>query len=134
MIGRELSHFQSLLEWSLRQKSRHVEGFTRAMYSGLTTNFLAATVGDVIHNFPKLSGLYQITGRTISKFELLKLIQQRYKLPVEVVPDEMVHCDRSMIGDKFRDATGFEAPGWPKLIDELASDPTPYPKWTGELS
>ncbi len=134
MIGRELSHFQSLLEWFLRQKSRHVEGYTRAMYSGLTTNKLSEIVADLIEDHPELSGLYQVTGNTISKFELLKLIQERFKLPLEVVPDEMVHCDRSMIGDKFKEATGFEAPEWPELIDELANDPTPYAKWTGESS
>ncbi len=134
MIGRELNHFQSLLEWFLRQKSRHVEGYTRAMYSGLTTNMLSNVVADIIEDEAKLSGLYQVTGNTISKFELLKLIQERFKLPLEVVPDEMVHCDRSMVGDKFKDATGFEAPDWPELIDQLAKDPTPYAKWTGESS
>lgn len=134
MIGRELSHFQSLLEWFLRQKSRHVEGFKRAIYSGLTTNSLSKVVSDIIGDYPALSGLYQVTGKTISKFELLKLIQERFGLPLEVVPDEMVHCDRSMVGDKFKEATGFEAPDWPELIDGLACDPTPYAKWTGENS
>ena len=131
MIGRELSHFQSLLEWFLRQKSHHVEGFKRAIYSGLTTNILSRIVGDIIQDYPKLSGLYHVTGHTINKFDLLTLIQQRYKLPVEVVPDEMVFCDRSMSGQKFKTATGFVAPQWPELIDDLASDKTPYAAWTG---
>lgn len=131
MIGRELSHFQSLLEWFLRQQSHHVEGYKRAIYSGLTTNILSRIVGDIIQDSPDLSGLYQVTGHTINKFDLLTLIQQRFKLPVEVVPDEMVFCDRSMSGEKFKQATGFVAPSWPELIDELAGDKTPYASWTG---
>jgi dTDP-4-dehydrorhamnose reductase len=134
MIGRELKHFQSLLEWFLRQKSSRVEGYMHALYSGLTTNALARLVGDVIEHHPQLSGLYQVTGKTISKFELLTLIQQKFKLPVEVLPDEMVYCDRSMIGERFKQATGFVAPSWPKLIEELAEDSTPYDKWTAAIA
>jgi dTDP-4-dehydrorhamnose reductase len=129
MIGRELQHFKSLLEWFLRQKSARVEGYTRAMYSGLTTNKLAEVVGDIIEKHPNLSGLYQVTGQTISKYELLLLLQKAFRSEVEVVPDETFFCDRSMNGDRFGEATGFEAPSWPELIDELAADPSPYDKW-----
>jgi dTDP-4-dehydrorhamnose reductase len=87
MIGRELKHFKSLLEWFLRQKSSRVEGYKHALYSGLTTHILSRTVGDLIEDHPQLTGLYQVTGNTISKFDLLTLIQERFKLPVEVVPD-----------------------------------------------
>jgi dTDP-4-dehydrorhamnose reductase len=134
MIGRELKHFQSLLEWFLRQKSSRVEGYKHALYSGLTTNAIAKLVGDIIEHHPQLSGLYQVTGRTISKFDVLTLIQQRFKLPVEVVPDEMVYCDRSMVGEKFKQATGFSAPSWTQLIDELAKDETPYDRWSAALA
>lgn len=130
MIGYELSHFQSLLEWFLRQTSSRVEGYTRAIYSGLTTIRVANIVGDIIERHAGLSGLYQVTGQTISKFELLKLIQQEFRVPVEVVPDSIFSCDRSMSGEKFREATGFEAPEWPQLIKELAEDKTPYDRWT----
>jgi dTDP-4-dehydrorhamnose reductase len=134
MIGRELKHFGSLLEWFLRQKSNRVEGYEHALYSGLTTNILSRVVSDIIEDHPQLSGVYQVTGHTISKFDLLTLIQKRFKLMVEVVPDEMVFCDRSMSGEKFKQATGFVAPPWPNLIDELAKDPTPYDKWSAALA
>lgn len=130
MIGRELNHFKSLLEWFMRQKDVRVEGYKHALYSGLTTNILSRIVGDIIRDYPKLSGLYQVTGQTISKFDLLTLIQKQFKLPVEVIPDEMEHCDRSMRGEKFHQATGFVAPSWQELITELAEDPTPYKQWT----
>ena len=56
MIGRELMHFQSLLEWFLRQDSGAVRGFTRVLYSGATTNYLARLVGDLIATHPVSPG------------------------------------------------------------------------------
>ncbi len=126
MIGRELAKHKSLLEWFLSQNHKKVPGFKRALYSGVTTNHLAEVVGDVIEYHPKLSGLYQVTGQTISKYDLLCLLRDAYDLDIDVVPDEAFFCDRSMNGDKFRRATGHVCPPWPELAAQLANDPTPY--------
>jgi hypothetical protein len=37
--------------------------------------------------------------------------------------------DRSMRGENFHRATGWQAPSWPEMIRELAADPTPYGEW-----
>jgi len=126
IIGRELRHYQSLLEWFLSQQGRRIAGFKRALYSGVTTNHLSEVVGDVIQRHPRLSGLYQVTSQTISKYDLLCLLRDAYRLDVEIVPDEIFHCDRSMNGDRFRQATGYVCPPWPELVAQLAKDPTPY--------
>lgn len=129
IIGRELFHCGSLLEWFLSQQRTQVKGFRNALYSGVTTNHLAEVIGDVIQYHPQLSGLYQVTSQTISKYDLLCLLRDAYKLDVEIVPDETFHCDRSMLGDKFRRATGYICPPWPKLTAQLAGDTTPYELW-----
>jgi dTDP-4-dehydrorhamnose reductase len=129
IIGRELGEFRSLLEWFLGQKDKSVQGFTRAMYSGVTTNFLARFVSDVIANHPGLQGLYQVTSPTISKYDLLCLLRQTYRLTTQIVADDSFRCDRSMRGDKLKAAIGFECPPWPDLCAELANDPTPYERW-----
>jgi len=129
IIGRELFHYGSLLEWFLSQQKAQVTGFRNALYSGVTTNHLAEVIGDVIQFHPDLSGLYQITSQTISKYDLLCLLRDAYKLDVEIIPDEIFHCDRSMLGNKFRRATGYVCPPWPKLTAQLASDTTPYEHW-----
>jgi dTDP-4-dehydrorhamnose reductase len=41
IVGRELSAFQSLVEWFIAQNGRTVQGFERAMYSGVTTTHVA---------------------------------------------------------------------------------------------
>jgi dTDP-4-dehydrorhamnose reductase len=129
IIGRELFHFQSLLEWFLARDHARVRGFQRAMYSGTTTSELAAVVGDIINDHPLLTGLFQVTGPTVSKYELLSLLRDAYALDVEISPDNEFSCDRSMNGEKFRAATGYVSPGWPELAAELASDETPYEQW-----
>jgi dTDP-4-dehydrorhamnose reductase len=132
MIGRELAHFHSLLEWFLKQNHGRVNGFTQAIYSGVTTNYLAEVVSHLIQDFPTLSGLYQVTGQTISKYDLLCLLREAYNLDIEIVPDESFRCDRSMKGDKFRRATGITAPPWPELVAQLTNDSTPYEEWRRE--
>lgn len=129
MIGRELARFQSLLEWFLKQNPGRVNGYTQAIYSGVTTNYLAEIVCHLIENYPELSGLYQVTGPTISKYDLLCLLREAYDLDIEIIPDDSFRCDRSMKGDKFRRATGIEPPAWPELVAQLANDSTPYEKW-----
>lgn len=129
IIGRELFHFQSLLEWFLAQDKARVRGYQRAMYSGTTTTELAAVVGDIIKHHSRLTGLYQVTGPTLSKYELLSLLRDAYALDVEVIPDNELFCDRSMNGEKFCAATGYVSAGWPQLAKELAGDETPYEQW-----
>ena len=63
----------------------------------------------------------QATGFTLAPF----VVENK----VEIVPDATVACDRSMRGDKFRDATGYVSPSWPDMVRALAADPTPYQEW-----
>jgi dTDP-4-dehydrorhamnose reductase len=129
IIGRELSHFRSLLEWFLAQKGKSIRGFRRVIYSGVTTNYLSRRVGDIITDHLRLSGLYQVTSAPISKHDLLCLLRDAFKLDVTIVPDEQEVSDRGMVGDRFFKTTGYVCPAWPDLAADLADDPTPYGKW-----
>jgi dTDP-4-dehydrorhamnose reductase len=131
IIGRELTQFQSLLEWFLAQNGRSIQGYTRAFYSGVTTNYLADVVAGLIKDFPGLTGLYQVTGQTISKFDLLCLLRTAYELNIEIVPNEDDFCDRSMLGNKFEHATGYQTPPWTELVTQLVEDTSPYKDWRG---
>jgi dTDP-4-dehydrorhamnose reductase len=129
VIGRELNHFTSLLEWFLSRNYSHVLGYKRALYSGVTTNHLAEAVGDIIEHHPTLSGLYQIASHTITKYKLLHLIRDAFQLFIEIRPEENFFCNRSLNGEKFQQATGYACPSWPALVEQLANDPTPYQNW-----
>ncbi len=129
IIGRELTHSESLLEWFLRQEHGQISGFTRAMYSGVTTNYMARVVANLIETSSNPSGLYQVASAAISKFDLLCLLREAYGLDVAIHPDSKFVCDRSMKGDKFEKAIGQSCPPWPELVSELANDDTPYDRW-----
>lgn len=126
IIGRELSGHRSLLDWFLSQQGPSVRGFRRAIYSGITTNEMAKVVEMLISDFPRLSGLFQVVSEPITKYDLLVLLREAYGRHVAIEPDDREVCDRSMNGDRFRKATGWQAPPWPELVRQLAADPTPY--------
>ena len=134
IIGRELVQHSSLLDWFLRQGGKDVRGFRRVIYSGVTTNELGEVVTIIIQKFPGLHGLFQVVSEPISKHDLLCLVREAYKLEANIVPDDQVISDRSMKGDKLREATGYVAPSWPELVARLAKDPTPYPRWLGYIA
>ena len=129
MIGRELREHRSLLDWLLQQNGRTIKGFRRAFYSGLTTNELARVICNVIENHPGVNGLFQVTSDTITKYDLLRLIVDAFGLEIRVEPDDEFFCDRSLVGERFHQATGYRCPPWPQLVDELRRDPTPYQHW-----
>jgi len=129
IIGRELSRFRSLLEWFLAQNHRSAQGWTKAIYAGVTTNYISEIVARLISECPHLSGLYQVTSEPISKHDLLVLLREAYHLDIEIVPVDGRNEDKSMVGERFVEATGYVCPPWPELVRQLAEDPTPYEKW-----
>jgi len=126
IIGRELSTFQSLVEWFISQNGETVQGFERAMYSGVTTLQAARTVGKIIDEYPDLSGLYQMVGPVISKYDLLCEIRDAMELDISIVPNSEFVLDRTLEGDRFAAKTGIVPPSWTDMITEMANDPTPY--------
>lgn len=129
IIGRELQHHESLLDWFLAQNHREAKGYTRVIYSGLTTNEMVSVVDRLIRRHPGLSGLYQVASEPISKHDLLQLIARAYRLDVRITPVDEPTSDRSFSGERFAAATGYVAPAWPDLVAALASDDTPYTQW-----
>lgn len=129
IIGRELSHHQSLLDWFLLGDHKTVRGFTQAWWSGVTTNHLARLVGEIITEHPYLSGLFHVSSGRISKYDLLCRVKAAYGLPIEVTPDDSFVCDRSLRGERLREAIGYKCASWDTMLTDLLEDPTPYEKW-----
>jgi dTDP-4-dehydrorhamnose reductase len=128
-VGRELDRCTELLEWFLAQRGRRIRGYRQAIYSGVSTDYMAQLLTELLVRFPRLEGLYQIAAPAISKYELLCLAREAYNVPVDIEPDDTVVVRRDLDGTKFRQATGFAVPAWPQMMRELALDPTPYERW-----
>ena len=126
VVGRELSTTSGLVEWFLSQRGRTVRGYTRAIYSGFTTQRMGSIVRSILLEHPALCGTVQISSDPISKYELLGLLRDAYKVPVQIEPDESVRIDRSLDSSAFRAMAAFTPPSWRQMVEEMASDPTDY--------
>ena len=132
IIGRDFERNSGLLEWFLSQRGS-VMGFKNALYTGLTTHALACVIRDLIECTPKLFGLYQVaTSPPLSKYELLLRIRAALKVNIDVVPDEVFCCDRSLSARRFVAATGFRLPTWDEMLGDLAADKADYERWRSQ--
>lgn len=126
IIGRELASSHSLTEWFLNQAPGPIRGYTQAIYSGFPTIVFAAILVDVITGHSKLNGVFHLSSDPISKCDLLRLINEKFRLEHDIIPDESVVIDRSLNSDYFRKATGFIPLSWPEMIMKMATDRTQY--------
>lgn len=129
IIGRELRGTSGLVEWFLANRGGAVDGYEKAIFSGLTTIALADLIGDLIERHPSLEGLYQVSTEPIDKLTLLNLLNEAYGANVIIRPSSAVRIDRSLDSSRFREATGWSPKPWPALVEAMAADATPYDEW-----
>lgn len=118
IIGHELNTSHGLLEWFLSQQEE-CNGYAKAIFSGLPTVILAEVIRDYVIPNAGLSGLYNVAGPAINKYDLLKMIAKEYCKNITIKRDESFKIDRSLNADKFRVATGYVAPDWSSLIKSM---------------
>ncbi|QLE07505.1 SDR family oxidoreductase [Pseudoalteromonas shioyasakiensis] len=121
IIGHELSSNVSLVDWFLSQ-SGSVKGFTKAVFSGLPTAYIAKLLIEKILLAGNLSGLYHLSVDPIDKFTLLSLVSKVYSHDLEIQPSEQLTMDRSLNSNKLRNELGLITPSWPELIDFMFAD------------
>ena len=122
IVGPEVGTSHGLFEWFLTNTDPQVRGFTNAIFSGLTTLELSRVVASVIQGGPHLSGVYQVSADSISKYDLLMLLKDAFAIKKEVRPVPLPIIDRSLDSSKFKQATGYSAPPWQIMVRELAED------------
>lgn len=115
IVGHELTTNRSLVDWFLAQRGT-VRGYTRAIYSGVTTVEFARLLRTVVIPNPELTGLYHVAAEPITKYDLLRLVAEVYQWPGELVTDDEFVCDRSMRADLLAAVTGYRPPHWPEMI------------------
>jgi dTDP-4-dehydrorhamnose reductase len=118
MIGHELADHHGLVEWFLSRRGQ-VNGFTRAIFSGLPTAELSRVIRDFVIPRQEMRGVYHVSAEAISKFDLLRLVAEVYGKEIEIVPDESLVVDRSLDSSRFRTLTGYAPPPWPDLVRSM---------------
>ncbi|MBI5408609.1 MAG: SDR family oxidoreductase [Nitrospirae bacterium] len=121
LIGRELSGANGLLEWFLSQTGKRVNGYQKAIFSGLTTYAMSKVMRELVEKHQALEGLYHVSSEPLAKYDLLHGLKRRLSLNVDLVPDQSCVVDRSLDSTRFREATGAVIPSWDEMLEELAA-------------
>lgn len=118
IIGREKGSASGLIEWFMNA-SGPVQGWRRAVFSGLPTVVLAEVIRDHILPRPDLHGLYHLSADPIDKLTLLRETAKVYGLDTAIDPSDRVVIDRSLNSDRFRAATGWRPAPWPDMLAHM---------------
>lgn len=122
-IGREIKAKTELLEWALSNRGKKIRGYGRAFYSGVSTICMARVIRKIITDHQDLTGIYQLaTDTPISKLQLLKQINQSFRLDLEIETDCSFETRPTLDGARLKKAMNLTIPNWKQMLDELASD------------
>ena len=117
IIGHEFNNKFGLLEWFLSQKKK-CHGFSECYFSGFPTIEIYLILLKIIKN-EKLSGIYHLSSRKISKFHLLSLISKIYKFKILIKKNTNLKIDRSLNSNKIKKIINYNPPTWSKLIKNM---------------
>jgi dTDP-4-dehydrorhamnose reductase len=89
------------------------------LFSGLTTPVGARLLARLLRELPQLHGVWHVAAEPISKLDLLRAMAKRARpgLDIEAVAEPAI--DRRLDGSAFAARTGWMAPSWPQMLDEL---------------
>lgn len=122
LIGREISSHNGLVEWLLSNRGKTVMGYRRAIFSGFPTNEMSKVIEVLLDKKTINDGVWQVATDPISKFDLLRKVIDSSGDNIELKPDDKMFCDRSLDGSPFQKITGYRAPSWDDMIDDMVKD------------
>ncbi len=122
IIGWQIGPATGLVGWFAEHRTEPLLGYTRAVFSGLTTRALTEVVRDVVLPDESLSGLWHLSVDPIDKFTLLTTLAEKlgWELDITAVAEPVI--DRSLDSTRFRERTGWTPQSWDELLTELAAE------------
>ena len=116
VVGPELkSNGEELFHWFMNQ-SDDIFGFTKAIWSGVTTIELAKAVKWSIDH--RITGLYHVTNNSsISKHDLLQLFQKYTKKDISIKPFDGKNVDKSFIDTRL--LMDYEIPSYERMVSDM---------------
>jgi len=107
-----------LLNWFMKQ-SKQVKGYTRAMWTGITTLELAKIIEQVAKQ--DAAGLENmVNNHIISKYDLLTMFSKNFKDgTVQIIADDNYIVDKSLIRGNRK--INYEIPDYDIMFQELAN-------------
>jgi len=119
-IGHELFTKYGLLEWFLDQNSS-CEGYSKAIFNGLKTINFAKILENLIKK--KITGLINVSGIQINKYELLKKIKKIYKKKIIIKKNNTFKINRTLNNKLLRKLLpNIKKKNWNKLIRQMKNE------------
>lgn len=122
IIGWQLGEPTGLVAWFAAHRNEHLKGFTKAVFSGLTTHSLTEVMRDTILPDEVLSGLWHVSAEPIDKHTLLTQLAHHLDWDVGIAPVDEPVIDRSLDSTRFRERTGWVPPSWDDMLEDLAGE------------
>ncbi len=106
-----------LFNWFMKQ-SGTINGFTGAMWTGVTTLTLAKAMEQAAKE--NLTGLYNlVNGENISKYELLKYFNQYFRNnSITINPSDKLQLDKTLLSLRSNEFS-FKVPSYEQMIVEM---------------
>jgi dTDP-4-dehydrorhamnose reductase len=116
VIGPELkTNGEELFHWFMNQ-NKEINGFTKAIWSGVTTLVLSKVVNWAIEK--NINGLYHVTNNnSIDKYSLLLLIKKYSRKDIIINPFEGKIINKSFIDT--RKLIDYEIPSYDQMVKEM---------------
>jgi dTDP-4-dehydrorhamnose reductase len=120
IIGWQLGDPTGLVGWFAAHRDEPLKGFTKAVFSGLTTRALTEVIRDVVMPDTALWGLWQVSAAPIDKYALLTKLADKMGWEIDITPSDELVIDRSLDSTLFRKRTGWAPPSWDEMLADLA--------------
>ena len=116
IIGPEIKlKTTGLFDWVISQKCNTIHGYSRAIWSGLTTIELAKFI---IWSLDKeITGIVHATNSEgISKYDLIKIINDVFDLNIDLIKNNDYKIDKSLLNEKIKN---YNFPNYIQMINEI---------------
>lgn len=119
IIGHSRRDKRGLLEWFLSQK-KSIKGYNNAFFSGFTTLELSKIIHDNIIKKKKFQrGVFHLSSKRISKFNLLNKINKLYKKNINIIKYDKIKIDRSLNSSIFKKIINYKVKNWDQMLLEM---------------
>lgn len=120
IIGEELQHKYSLLEWMKSNRGGKVNGYANHFWNGITCYQLAKIIWQIIESGLKWTGVRHIYSECVSKHQLINMINEVYDLQVTITPVYTPQKNNKTLSSIFDTQTIFNIPPLYQQIQEMS--------------
>lgn len=115
IIGEEINNKRSLLEWVKSNKGKEINGYINHYWNGVTCLQLAKIIYNIIEKQLYWKGIRHIFSNTVSKYELISMINDIYDLNIKINKYETEKVDKTLKSNYLI----FDIPNLSIQIEEL---------------